>query len=107
MHMQILIQEYRSSEHEIFREYHFERIFSNYTGATFYQYLQQMRINYAQTLLSNPELSITEIAYQAGFASQAAFTRAFKKNTGYLPSLSRTLNEVQHPLPSNPYFASK
>jgi AraC-like DNA-binding protein len=66
-----------------------------------------MRIGYAQTLLSNPELSITEIAYQAGFASQAAFTQAFKKNTGYLPSLFRTLNEVQHPLPSNPYFASK
>ena len=90
-----------------FSKYHFERIFSDYTGFTFYQYLQQMRINYAQTLLSNPELSITEISYQAGFASQAAFTRAFKKNTGYPPSQFRMLNEEQHPLPSNPYFASR
>ena len=90
-----------------FSKYHFERIFSDYTGFTFYQYLQQMRINYAQTLLSNPELSITEISFQAGFASQAAFTRAFKKNTGYPPSQFRMLNEEQHPLPSNPYFASR
>ena len=90
-----------------FSKYHFERIFSDYTGSTYYQYLQQMRINYAQTLLSNPSLSVTDIAYQAGFASQVSFTRAFKKNTGYPPSQFRMLNEVQHPLPSNPYFAKE
>ena len=88
-----------------FSKYHFERIFSDYTGVTFYQYLQQMRINYAQTLLSNPELSITDISYQAGFASSAAFTRAFRKSTGYPPSQFRMLNEVRHPLPANPHFA--
>ena len=88
-----------------FSKYHFERIFSDYTGLTFYQYLQQMRINYAQTLLSNPELSITDISYQAGFASSAAFTRAFRKSTGYPPSQFRMLNEVRHPLPANPHFA--
>lgn len=86
-----------------FSKYHFERIFSNYTGTTFYQYLQQMRINYAQTLLSNPELSITDIAFQSGFASCTAFTRAFKKNTGYPPSQFRMLNEVQYPLNFTPH----
>ncbi|MCR4756691.1 MAG: AraC family transcriptional regulator [Butyrivibrio sp.] len=88
-----------------FSKYHFERIFSEYAGMTFYQYLQQMRINYAQTLLSNPELSITDISYQAGFASCTAFTRAFKKSTGYPPSQFRMLNEAKHPLSANPYFA--
>ncbi|WP_026521532.1 AraC family transcriptional regulator [Butyrivibrio sp. VCB2001] len=88
-----------------FSKYHFERIFSDYTGATFYQYLQQMRINYAQTLLSNPELSITDISYQAGFASSTAFTRAFKKSTGYPPSQFRMLNEEHHPLSANAHFA--
>ncbi|MBQ0166119.1 MAG: helix-turn-helix transcriptional regulator [Treponema sp.] len=81
-----------------FSKYHFERIFSEYTGVTFYQYLQQMRINYAQTLLSNSALSITDISYQAGFASSTAFTRAFKKGTGYPPSEFRMLNEDQHPI---------
>ena len=88
-----------------FSKYHFERIFSEYTGLTFYRYLQQIRINYAQTLLSNPELSITDISYQAGFASSTAFTRAFKKSTGYPPSQFRMLNEEQHPLNANPHFA--
>ncbi len=88
-----------------FSKYHFERIFREYTGVSFYQYLQQMRIGYAQTLLSNPELSITDISYQAGFVSCVAFTRAFKKSTGYPPSQYRMLNEVQHPLPANPHFA--
>lgn len=81
-----------------FSKFHFERIFSDYTGVTFYQYLQQMRINYAQTLLSNSGLSITDISYQAGFASSTAFTRAFKKSTGYPPSQFRMLNEDQHPI---------
>ncbi len=88
-----------------FSKYHFERIFREYTGVTFYQYLQQTRINYAQTLLSNPELSITDISDQAGFASCTAFTRAFKKSTGYPPSQFRMLNEQQHPIIMNQHFA--
>ncbi|SOC08598.1 helix-turn-helix transcriptional regulator [Pseudobutyrivibrio ruminis] len=90
-----------------FSKYHFERIFSDYTGMTFYQYLQQARINYAVTLLSNPELTVTDISYQAGFASCNAFTRAFKKSTGCPPSQFRILNEVRHPLSANEYFAQK
>ncbi len=89
-----------------FSKYHFERIFSEYTGVTFYQYLLQMRINYAKTLLSNPELSVTDISYQAGFASSTAFTRAFKKVTGYPPSQFRVLNEEKYPLSANPHFAN-
>ena len=89
-----------------FSKYHFERIFSEYSGVTFYRYLQQMRINYAQTLLSNHELSITDIAGQAGFTSCTAFTRAFKKSTGYPPSEYRMLNEENHPLSANPHFAN-
>lgn len=90
-----------------FSKYHFERVFSEYTGVTFYQYLQQFRINYAQTLLSNPELSVTDISYQAGFASCTAFTRAFKKSTGYPPSQFRMLNETQHPIRINHYTSDE
>lgn len=79
-----------------FSKYHFARIFNEYTGETFYQYLQQKRISFAQPLLSNPSLSITDVAYQAGFASSTAFTRAFKKSTGYTPSQFRMLNEKSH-----------
>ncbi len=87
-----------------FSKYHFDRIFSDYAGTTFYQFLQKKRINFAQLLLSNPALSITDIAYQSGFASSQAFTRTFKKCTGYSPSQYRMLNEESHPLPANPHF---
>lgn len=89
------------SEYAGFSKYHFERLFREYSGVTFYQYLQRMRLNYAQTLLSNPELSITDIAGQAGFASCITFTRAFKKYTGYTPSEYRMLNEEEHPISMN------
>ncbi|MCR5716419.1 MAG: AraC family transcriptional regulator [Lachnospiraceae bacterium] len=89
-----------------FSKYHFARIFNDYTGETFYQYLQQKRINFAQTLLSNPLLSVTDIAYQAGFASSTAFTRAFRKSTGFTPTQFRQLNEEKHPLPENAHFAN-
>lgn len=88
-----------------FSKYHFARIFRDYAGTTFYQFLQQKRINYAQMLLSNPDISITDIAYQSGFASSPAFTRAFRKSTGYTPSEFRMLNELKHPLPENKHFA--
>ena len=88
-----------------FSKFHFERIFREYTGVTFYQYLQQTRISYAQTLLPNPELTITDISEMAGFASCTAFTRAFKKSTGYPPSQFRMLNEEQHSLIADPYFS--
>ena len=88
-----------------FSKFHFERIFREYTGVTFYQYLQQTRINYAQTLLSNPELTITDISDQAGFASCTAFTRAFKKSTGYPPSQFRMLNEETQRITTKPQFA--
>lgn len=94
------------AEYAGFSKYHFERIFSDYNGVTFYRYLQQMRINYAQTLLSNHDLSITDIAWQTGFTSCTAFTRAFKKNTGYPPSQYRMLNEEKHPLSANSHFAN-
>ena len=88
-----------------FSKFHFSRIFTEYTGETFYQYLQQKRINYAQTLLSNPSLSITDVAYQSGFTSSTAFTRVFRKSTGFTPSQFRLLNEEKHPLQANEHFA--
>ena len=84
-----------------YSKYHFARIFNEYTGESFYQYLQQKRINFAQTLLSNPTLSMIDIAYQAGFASSTAFTRAFRKSTGYTPSQFRLLDEERYPIRGN------
>lgn len=61
-----------------FSKYHFTRLFKQFTGTSFYKYLNQKRIAHAESLLINPELSITETALHSGFSSLSAFIRMFK-----------------------------
>jgi len=74
-----------------FSKYHFTRLFKQYTNITFYRYLTQKRIAYAEQLLINPELSITEVAMQSGFSNQSAFIRMFKLIKGSTPTEFRNI----------------
>jgi AraC-like DNA-binding protein len=69
-----------------FSKFHFERIFKAYTNLSFYQYVQRRRVERVERLLVNPELSITDAAMEAGFASITAFNRIFKKIKKCTPS---------------------
>lgn len=69
-----------------FSKYHFARLFKQFTNTTFYTFLNQKRIAYAESLLIDPSLTITEIAYQSGFNSISAFGRTFKALKTYTPS---------------------
>lgn len=79
--------------HAGFSKYHFSRLFKSYTGSSFTEYLSGCRINYAKSLLANPEISIADIAMQAGFGSIASFNRVFRKSEGCTPSEFRTFLE--------------
>lgn len=61
-----------------FSKYHFSRLFNDFSGATYYDYLMKRRIMYAENLLCDPNLSIVEIAMQSGFNSLATFNRNFR-----------------------------
>lgn len=61
-----------------FSKYHFERLFKEFTGTSFYKYLSLKRISYAEQLLIDPESTITEIAFKCGFNSISAFLRMFR-----------------------------
>lgn len=74
-----------------FSKYHFARIFREFSGQTFFDYLCLQRIKAAERLLQVPDKAITDIAYQAGFGSICAFNRAFKKKNGCTPSEYRTI----------------
>ncbi len=66
-----------------FSPYHFHRIFSSFTGETLNSFIQRLRIEKAVSLLiTHPTKSITEIAFDAGFASSASFARLFKECFG-------------------------
>lgn len=63
----------------------FCRFFKLRTRKTFTQYLQQLRINEAQKLLLETDLSISTIAFQVGFENLSYFNRAFKSILGVTP----------------------
>jgi AraC family transcriptional regulator len=52
-----------------------------------------MRIEKSLSLLPDKNLSLTEIAFDCGFADQSHFLRCFKQITGNTPSAYRKLLE--------------
>lgn len=68
-----------------FSKYHFIRLFKEYTGMTFYDYLTNKRIHHAKELLKT-NMGITEVAFSCGFNSQTSFCRTFKKVLGCTPT---------------------
>ena len=69
--------------------FHFSRLFRDATGLSPHQYLIGRRIWAAQKMLSSAQSSLAEIALDTGFGSQANFTRAFRKVTGFTPGKYR------------------
>ncbi len=78
-----------------FSKFHFSRLFKQYSGYNFYDYLCHKRINAAEALLLKPEISITEVALQSGFSSLSTFNRIFKKMRDCTPSEYRSLYNSQ------------
>lgn len=69
-----------------FSKYHFSRLFKCYTNVSYYKYVNQKRIAYAENLLIDPALSVTEVALQSGFDSLSSFIRMFKIVKGVTPT---------------------
>jgi AraC-like DNA-binding protein len=74
-----------------FSKFHFSRLFKQFTNMSYYKYLNKKRIEYAEKLLVNKELTITEIALQCGFSSLSAFIRMFKIVKDCTPTEFKTM----------------
>jgi AraC family transcriptional regulator len=66
--------------------FHFCRAFKESTGLSPHAWLRQHRLEQAMNMLRDTDTSIVSVAAQLGYASQTAFTAAFKKLTGETPS---------------------
>lgn len=70
--------------------FYFCKLFKKATGINFTEYISRFRMERAKDLLLNPNLRISEIAYEAGFQSLTHFNRIFKRITGKSPSEYRS-----------------
>ena len=66
--------------------FYFCKMFKKGTGMNFTEYVCRVRIATAKNLLLNPNLRVSEIAYQVGFQSLTHFNRVFKKTVGESPT---------------------
>ncbi len=71
-------------------EGHLSRIFHHATGLTFREYLAQVRVERAKSLLIHSGKTVTEIAYESGFQSLSQFHRMFRKIHGVSPGVLRS-----------------
>jgi AraC-like DNA-binding protein len=76
-------------------EGHLSRLFHHATGLTFREYLTQIRIEHAKSLLIHSGKNVTEIAYESGFQSLSQFHRVFRKVYGASPGEMRSSRSVQ------------
>jgi AraC-type DNA-binding domain-containing proteins len=71
----------------------FTRLFTQVAGLSPWALLTQVRMELAHRLLSTSQLSLTDIAAQVGYQSQASFTKKFKETYGDAPGrLRRSVN---------------
>ncbi len=74
-------------------QYHFSRVFADHCQETPLAYVSRMRMEQSvSSLMYHPDLSITSIAFEAGFSSSQAFSNAFLRRFGISPRNFRNRN---------------
>jgi AraC-like DNA-binding protein len=75
----------------------FSRFFRGHTGKTFPQFLNELRIGRACSLLMEGNLNVTEVAFECGFKNLSNFNRQFLRLKGLSPRDFRA--QLQQSLP--------
>ena len=55
------------------------------TGSTVQRLHRELKIGWAKQLLGSPRMSVSEVAYRAGFSDPYYFSRVFRLETGHSP----------------------
>jgi len=66
--------------------FYFCKKFKKITGINFTEYITWVRVERSKNLLLNPNLRVSEIAYEVGFQSLTHFNRMFKRVLGSSPT---------------------
>jgi AraC family transcriptional regulator len=71
---------------------HLARSFRAHNGCTPGEYVRRLRVEFACRQLTVSQLSLVEIALDAGFTDQSHFTKTFKRLMGVTPAAFRNLH---------------
>lgn len=69
-------------------------LFKKTTGVTLNEYVNLLRLSYAQALLMQEDTNVLDVAMESGFRSLSAFNKSFRKISGKSPSDFR--RELRH-----------
>jgi AraC-like DNA-binding protein len=70
-------------------KHHVSQVINEHIGVSFFEYINQLRIEEAKQLLAETtrsSLHVIEVAYTVGFNNKVSFNSAFKKATGMTPT---------------------
>lgn len=70
---------------------HLCRVFKKITGKTIVEYLNEYRLSKAQMMLLTTDMSVGEVAAEAGYADGRYMMRRFKATYGFTPGEFRTM----------------
>lgn len=79
-----------------FSPFHFHRVFRGMVGESLKSHIRRLRLERAAHVLKHSEQPVTRIAFDAGYETHEAFTRAFKTMFDMPPKQFR---EVHQPVP--------
>lgn len=69
---------------------YFSKLFNEYAGMTFPEFITDLRLTYAKEMLrANPDINIKKVAEICGFSTTSYFSSQFKKKFGLSPSAVR------------------
>src|SRR5436190_9441013 len=89
-----------------FSPYHFHRVFRGMVGESVMEHVRRLRLERAAHRLKFGDQPVTRIAFDAGYETHEAFTRAFGAMFGESPSQFRTTHRALpfRPAPSGVHF---
>lgn len=74
-------------------------VFKKSTGMTLNDYVNLMRLSYAQAMLMLDDINVLQVAMDSGFGSLSAFNKSFRKISGMSPSDFRRDVRARPPVP--------
>lgn len=73
---------------------YFSKLFREYTGVNFPEYIHKRRIDLSKRYLNDPSVKVAEIARKVGYESAGTYSKVFKKYEGCYPTEYRNISNI-------------